>query len=332
MEGATAIITGITGQDGSYLRDLLLRKGYEVHGLLRSHAAWDSQPDSERLQLHVANLADADSLMSLMAEIRPHEVYHLAAQSNVRASFEAPLTTTDANAMGTLRLLEAVRRSQYAVGHEIRFFHASSSEIFAPNPLGPLTETSPIDPQSPYGISKACAHWSVRTYRETYGLYASNGILFNHESPLRPETFVTRKITKAVARIAHGVQKHLTLGALESQRDWGYAGDYVQGMWLMLQQEEPDDYLLATGAAHSVEDFTRAAFAHVGLDYRKYIQQDEKFLRPKDVPCRIGDPAKARTKLGWEPRVGFADLVKLMVEADLEQVARETRRGLRQAG
>lgn len=331
MDGPTAIITGITGQDGSYLRDFLLRKGYQVHGFLRSHAAGDSHPRVDGLHLHLADLADADSLMPLLASIRPQEIYHLAAQSNVRASFETPLATTDANALGTIRLLEAIRHSQDALGQPIRFFHASSGEIFRPNPEGALCETSPIDPQSPYGISKACAHWSVRTYRETFGLHASNGILFNHESPLRPETFVTRKITKAAARIAHGLEQYLTLGALDSQRDWGYAGDYVQGMWLMLQQDQPDDYLLATGKAHSVEDFTRAAFQHVGLDYKKHLRQDEKFLRPKDASCRIGDPTKARAKLGWEPRVGFQELVQLMVEADLDKVARESRQESRAA-
>lgn len=331
MSTPTAIITGITGQDGSYLRELLLRKGYQVHGWLRSQQSLESQPARENLHYHVANFADGESLTEWMRTIRPHEVYHLAAQSNVRASFDDPLTTTDVNAMGTLRLLEAIRRTQEDTGEQIRFFHASSGEIFGPHAEGPLTETSPFNPQSPYGISKCCAHWSVRTYREAYGLHASNGILFNHESPRRPDSFVTRKITKAAARIACGVQTHLTLGALDSERDWGYAGDFVQGMWLTLQQDQPDDYVFATGTAHSVKDFVEAAFRHVGLDYRNHIQQDPKFLRPKDARCRLGDPSKARKQLGWQPRVGFQELVQLMVEADLQQVAHETKQNLRKA-
>jgi GDPmannose 4,6-dehydratase len=267
-----------------------------------------------------------------MTAIKPREVYHLAAQSSVRASFDDPLTTADVNAMGTLRLLEAVRHGQDAAGHPIRFFHASSAEIFGPNHDGPHTENSPLRPQSPYGIAKAFAHCSVINYRESFGLHASNGILFNHESPRRPESFVTRKISLAVARIAHGLQTQLTLGALEAKRDWGYAGDYVQGMWQMLQQEQPGDYLLATGISHSVLEFVDAAFSHAGLKAQDYVVSDTQFLRPTAVSCLAADASKARGKLGWQPRVGFSELVRLMVEADLERVARETRHGMRQAG
>jgi GDPmannose 4,6-dehydratase len=329
MGKPTAIITGITGQDGSYLSELLLRKGYEVHGILRS----ERRPLlASGVEGHLLSLHDSESLESLLKAVKPREVYHLAAQSSVRASFDDPIASADINAMGTLRLLEAVRRSQDAVGHGIRLFHASSAEIFGPNHTAPHTENSPINPQSPYGISKAFAHLSIINHRESFGLHASNGILFNHESPRRPESFVTRKISLAVARIVHGLQSQLKLGAIDAQRDWGYAGDYVQGMWQMLQQEQPGDYLLATGSTHSVREFLEAAFSHVGLKAEDYAVSDAQFLRPTVMSCLAADASKARKELGWQPRVGFNELVQLMVEADLERVAQEVRHGLRQAG
>ncbi len=331
MGERTAIITGISGQDGSYLSELLLRKGYEVHGILRAPPA-EALQTSAKLHYHVANLNQTAPLNALVTAIGPHEVYHLAAQSSVRASFDDPLATADINAMGTLRLLEAVRHCQDSVGHAIRFFHASSAEIFGPNLQGPHTEQSALNPQNPYGIAKAFAHASVVNHRESFGLYASNGILFNHESPRRPESFVTRKISLAVARIAHGLQTQLTLGALDAQRDWGYAGDYVLGMWLMLQQEQPGDYVLATGHAHSVREFVEAAFSHVGLRAEDYVVSDSQFLRPSAVSCLSADASKACEQLGWQPRVGFSELVRLMVEADLQRVAQATRPGLRHAG
>ena len=331
MGERTAIITGISGQDGSYLSELLLRKGYAVHGIVRRERTF-SPHSTSGIHYHGVDLHHIAGLEALMMSARPHEVYHLAAQSSVRSSFDDPLATADINALSTLRLLEAVRRCQDRVGHTIRFFHASSAEIFGPNHTGPHTETSPINPQSPYGISKAFAHLSVINHRESFALFASNGILFNHESPRRPESFVTRKISLAVARIAHGLQNQLKLGAIDAKRDWGYAGDYVEGMWRMLQQEKPGDYLLATGSTHSVRDFVEAAFSHVGLKADDYVVSDAQLLRPTAVACLSADASKARRELGWQPRVGFIELVQLMVEADLERVAREIGRGLRQAG
>jgi GDPmannose 4,6-dehydratase len=321
MSQPVAIITGITGQDGLYLSELLLRKGYEVHGMVRAKPS-ASVGTPEGVRYHVADLRELGPLKELMSAIKPLEVYHLAAQSHVKSSFEDPITTADVNAMGTLRLLEAIRRTEDTLGRRIRFFHASSAEIFGPNENGP---------HSPYGISKAFAHLSVRNFRESFGMHASNGILFNHESPKRPESFVTRKITLAVARIAHGMQKQLTLGSLDAKRDWGYAGDFVEGMWRMLQQDQPGDYILATGHSHSVKDFVNAAFNHVGLRFEDHVVSDAQLLRPTAVSCLAVDPSKAKNVLGWKPRVGFVELVQLMVEADLQRVAKETRTGLRQA-
>lgn len=330
MSQRCAIITGISGQDGGYLAELLLRKGYVVHGIMRAKpSASLAVPDG--VHYHILDFRDLGLLKELMSAVKPQEVYHLAAQSHVRSSFEDPLTTADINAMGTLRLLEAIRRTEGALGRRIRFFHASSAEIFGPNENGPHTEHSPLNPQSPYGISKAFAHLSVRNYRESFGMHASNGILFNHESPKRPESFVTRKISLAAARIAHGMQKQLTLGSLEAKRDWGYAGDFVEGMWRMLQQEQPGDFILATGQSHSVQEFVGAAFRHVGLNPEDHIVSDAQLLRPTAVSCLAADPTKAKTLLGWKPRVGFVELVQLMVEADLQKVAKETRTGLKQA-
>jgi GDPmannose 4,6-dehydratase len=308
----------------------LLRKGYEVHGLVRSKPA-ASWPMPQGLHYHVVDLRELGPLQDLLSAVKPREVYHLAARSHVRSSFDDPIATADVNAMGTLRLLEAIRKTEPALGERIRFFHASSAEIFGPNENGPHTEKSPLNPQSPYGISKAFAHLSVRNARESFGMHASNGILFNHESPRRPESFVTRKITLAAARIAHGIQKQLTLGALDARRDWGYAGDFVEGMWRMLQQDEPGDYILATGRSHSVQDFVNAAFSHVGLDPKEHVVSDTQLLRPTAVSCLAADPSKAMGTLDWTPRVGFVELVRLMVEADLERTARETKSGLRQA-
>jgi GDPmannose 4,6-dehydratase len=330
MSQPAAIITGITGQDGSYLSELLLRKGYIVHGIVRAKPP-AALATLAGVECHIADLRELEPLKELMAAVKPQEVYHLAAQSHVRSSFEDPLTTADINAMGTLRLLEAVRRTEDALGRRIRFFHASSAEIFGPNENSPHTEQSTLNPQSPYGISKAFAHLSVRNYRKSFGMHASNGILFNHESPRRPESFVTRKITLAAARIAHGMQKQLTLGSMDAKRDWGYAGDFVEGMWRMLQQDEPGDYILATGRSHSVKDFVNAAFNHAGLNPEDHVVSDTQLLRPTAVSCLAADPSKAKNVLGWKPRVGFVELVQLMVEADLERIARETLSGLRHA-
>lgn len=330
MSQPVAIITGITGQDGIYLSELLLRKGFVVHGIVRAKPP-ASLGTPEGVHYHIADLRELGPLKELMSAIKPLEVYHLAAQSHVKSSFEDPITTADINAMGTLRLLEAIRKAEDTLGRRIRFFHASSAEIFGPCESGPHTERSPLNPQSPYGISKAFAHLCVRNFRESFGMHASNGILFNHESPKRPESFVTRKITLAVARIAHGMQKQLTLGSLDARRDWGYAGDFVEGMWRMLQQDQPGDYILATGQSHSVKDFVNVAFNHVGLCSEDHVVSDAQLLRPTAVSCLAADPSKAKNLLGWKPRVGFVELVQLMVEADLQRVAKETKTGLRQA-
>src|SRR5687768_5671867 len=317
-----ALITGITGQDGSYLAELLLSKNYEVHGIIRRASTFntgrleeiyqDPHQSGKRLFLHYGDLADGSALSRLLGKIQPDEIYNLAAQSHVRVSFDAPEYTADITGSGTVRLLEAIREA----GIKPRFYQASSSEMFGMVQEVPQKETTPFYPRSPYGCAKVFSHWITVNYRESYNLHASNGILFNHESPRRGETFVTRKITRAVAHIKHGLQKKIYLGNLDAKRDWGYAKEYVEAMWLMLQQEQPDDYVIATGETHSVREFLEVAFGHLGLDWSKYVDIDPRYYRPAEVDLLIGDYSKAKKKLGWEPKTKFTDLVKLMVEAD----------------
>jgi len=324
--GRKALITGITGQDGSYLAELLLSKGYEVHGIIRrastfntsrlEHLYTDPHTREAALKLHYGDLSDASALARLIGRITPDEIYNLAAQSHVRVSFDSPEYTTDITATGAVRLLEAIRET----GIKPRFYQASSSEMFGKAQEIPQRETTPFYPRSPYGCAKVYAYWITVNYRESYGLFACNGILFNHESPRRGETFVTRKITRAVAHIVTGLQDKLYLGNLEAKRDWGYAREYVEAMWLMLQQAKPDDYVVATGETHSVREFLEAAFAHAGLDWRKYVEIDPNYYRPTEVDLLVGDASKAKKQLGWEPKTKFNDLVKLMVDADLQMV------------
>jgi GDPmannose 4,6-dehydratase len=318
-----ALITGITGQDGSYLAELLLDKGYEVHGLIRrastfnteriDHLYTDPHVNGVRLFLHFGDVADSTSLIKLLYNIQPEEIYHLAAQSHVRVSFDIPEYTGDVTGLGTIRILEAIRET----GLKARFYQASSSEMFGKVQEVPQRETTPFYPRSPYAAAKVYAHWVSVNYRESYGLFACNGILFNHESPRRGETFVTRKITRAVARIQVGLQDKLYLGNLDSKRDWGYAKDYVEAMWLMMQQDRPDDFVIATGETHSVREFLEEAFSYVGLDWRTYVEIDPWYYRPAEVDLLIGDAGKAKKVLGWEPKVKFKELVGLMVEADV---------------
>lgn len=319
-----ALITGITGQDGSYLAELLLSKGYEVHGIIRrastfntgrlEHIYSDPHLSKTSLRLHYGDLSDASSLARLIGKIGPEEIYNLAAQSHVRVSFDGPEYTTDITGTGAVRLLEAIRET----GINPRFYQASSSEMYGKVQEVPQTETTPFYPRSPYGCAKVFAFWITVNYRESYNLHASNGILFNHESPRRGETFVTRKITRAVAHILAGLQEKLYLGNLDAKRDWGYAKEYVEAMWLILQQEKPDDYVIATNETHSVREFLELAFGHVGLDWRKYVEIDKKYYRPAEVDLLIGDYSKAKKQLGWAPKTKFADLVKLMVDADVK--------------
>jgi len=318
-----ALITGITGQDGSYLADLLLEKGYEVHGIIRrastfntsriDHLYTDPHVHGVHLFLHYGDLSDSLNLTRLIDRIGPDEIYHLGAQSHVRVSFDIPENTGDIVALGAIRILEAIREAKV----QARFYQASSSEMFGKVQAVPQTETTPFWPRSPYAVAKVYAYWATVNYRESYGMHASNGILFNHESPRRGETFVTRKITRAVAAIKKGKQKELFLGNLDAKRDWGYAPEYVEGMWRMLQQPEADDYVLATNETHSVKEFVVEAFSHVGLDWEKYVKYDARYERPAEVELLIGDPAKAKAKLGWEPTTRFKDLVRIMVDADL---------------
>lgn len=323
-----ALITGITGQDGSYLTELLLEKGYEVHGIIRrtstfntdrlDHMYVDPHDEDARLFLHYGDLTDGTTLRRILEEVQPVEIYNLGAQSHVRVSFDSPEYTVDAVGMGTLRLLEAIRDYQHRTGIQVRFYQAGSSEMFGKVQEIPQKETTPFYPRSPYACAKVYAHWQTVNYRESYDLFACNGILFNHESPRRGETFVTRKITRAVARIIGGKQKKLFMGNLDAQRDWGYAKDYVRAMWLMLQQNEPEDYVVATGEMHSVREFLELAFGYVNLNWQDYVEFDERYLRPAEVELLIGDPTKATEKLGWAPSVTFPQLVALMVEADLK--------------
>jgi GDPmannose 4,6-dehydratase len=321
-----ALITGITGQDGSYLAELLLAKGYEVHGIIRrastfntariDHLYKDPHLNGVRFFLHYGDISDSTNLIKLLYRIQPEEIYHLAAQSHVRVSFDIPEYTGDVTGLSTIRILEAIRET----GLKSRFYQASSSEMFGKVAEVPQRETTPFHPRSPYAAAKVYAYWATVNYRESYGMFACNGILFNHESPRRGETFVTRKITRAVAHIKEGLQEKLFLGNLEAKRDWGYAKEYVEAMWLMLQQERPDDYVVATGETHSVEEFLDEAFSHVGLDWHNFVEIDPKYLRPAEVDLLIGDASKARAELGWEPKTTFRELVRLMVDADMEAV------------
>ena len=324
-----AFLTGVTGQDGSYLAEFLLAEGYEVHGLVRrastfgtdriDHLYLDAHERDARLFLHYGDLSDANALTKLLHHVQPDEVYNLGAQSHVAVSFQNPIYTTDIDALGTLRLLEAMRQ----LPRHPRFYQASSSEMFGMVAEVPQTESTPFHPRSPYGCAKVFAYHQVVNYREAYGSFACNGILFNHESPRRGETFVTRKITRAATRIKYGLQDVLYLGNLDAERDWGFAGDFVQAMWLMLQQDDPDDYVVATGERHSVREFCEVAFGRLELDWRDYVQVDERYLRPAEVDLLHGDASKARAHLGWEPKVGFAELVEMMVESDLELARQE---------
>lgn len=311
-----ALITGITGQDGSYLAELLLAKGYEVHGLIRRSSSFNTQRIDhifDRLKLHHGDLSDSGNLTTLLLHISPHEVYNLAAQSHVRVSFDVPEYTGQVTGIGCVRLLEAIRQ----LGLHPRFYQASSSEQYGKVQAVPQSETTPFYPRSPYAVAKQFAHWSVVNYRESYGMHASCGILFNHESPRRGETFVTRKIAKAAARIKLGKQNKLSLGNLGAKRDWGHAKEYVEAMWLMLQQDEPDDYVIATGETYSVREFLNVAFEHLNLDWRDFVEIDAKYYRPAEVDLLVGDSSKAKAKLGWEPKIKFVDLVKEMVDHEL---------------
>jgi GDPmannose 4,6-dehydratase len=323
-----ALVTGITGQDGSYLAEQLLAKGYEVHGLVRRSSSFnterldplyqDPHESGVRLFLHHGDLGESSRLVRLVYELDPHEVYHLGAQSHVRVSFDIPEYTTDVTGMGTVRLLEAIRDA----GVKPRFYQASSSEMYGATPP-PQNESTPFHPRSPYAVAKVMAYWITVNYRESYGMFCSNGILFNHESGRRGETFVTRKITRALARIRAGLQQKLYLGNLDAKRDWGYAPDYTDAMWRMLQADEPDDYVVATGEMHSVRDFLDAAGEHLGLDWEKHVEIDPRYYRPAEVDALCGDATKAREKLGWEPTVTFRELVQIMVDDDAKQLEDE---------
>jgi GDPmannose 4,6-dehydratase len=328
MKMKRALITGITGQDGSYLADFLLKKDYEVHGIIRrastfntariDHLYQDPHVNGVRLFLHYGDLSDSVNLVKLLYDLRPDEIYHLGAQSHVRVSFDIPEYTADVTGVGAIRILEAIREA----GVNTRFYQASSSEMFGKVQEVPQTETTPFWPRSPYGAAKVFAYWVTVNYRESYGLHASNGILFNHESPRRGETFVTRKITRAVARIKLGMDQCLYLGNLDARRDWGYAPEYVDGMWQIVQADSPGDYVLATKETHSVREFVELAFSHVDLDWKQYVRYDKRYERPAEVDLLIGNPAKAKKLLGWEPKVRFPELVRIMVDADLEMAKR----------
>ena len=325
-----ALITGITGQDGSYLAELLLSKGYEVHGLIRRASTFNTHridhlyrdPHNgveNRLFLHYGDVSNTGNLVDMVYNVRPDEIYHLAAQSHVRVSFDMPDYTGDITGLGTIRLLEAVRKS----GIKTRFYQASSSEMYGSAPA-PQNEQTPFEPQSPYAAAKVFAYWVTRNYRQGYQIFASNGILFNHESPRRGETFVTRKITRGLAAIVAGNQKHLYLGNLDAKRDWGYAPDYVAAMWKMLQYDQPDDFVIGTGESHTVQDFLSEAFGYAGLDWKEYVRIDPHYFRPNEVDHLKADPSRARKLLRWEPRVYFQDLVRIMVDADLEKAGLQT--------
>jgi GDPmannose 4,6-dehydratase len=322
-----ALITGITGQDGSYLAELLISKGYEVHGIIRRSSSFNTQridnlyqdphESDIKMSLHYGDLTDSSSVNKILDKVRPHEIYNLGAQSHVKVSFEIPEYTGDVTGLGTLRLLEGLRETGLS---DTRFYQAGSSEMYGLVQEVPQKESTPFYPRSPYGAAKVYAHWIAVNYRESYNLFVCNGILFNHESPRRGETFVTRKITRGVAAIKLGLQEKLYLGNLDAKRDWGFAKDYVEAMWLMLQQEKPDDYVIATGETYSVRDFAKEAFSQAGLDWEKYVVIDPRYFRPAEVELLIGDASKARKKLNWTPKVGFKDLVRLMYESDLQEL------------
>ncbi len=324
-----ALITGITGQDGSYLAEFLLEKGYEVYGIVRRASTintsridniyQDPHESGVKLKLIYGDLTDSSSVQSILSDIKPDEIYNLGAQSHVKVSFDIPEYTGDAVALGATRILEAIHR----IGLKTRYYQASSSEMYGKVQAVPQTEETPFYPRSPYAVAKLYGHWITKNYRESYGIYACSGILFNHESPRRGETFVTRKITKAVANIKNGLQDKLYLGNMDAKRDWGYAKEYVEAMWLMLQQDEPDDYVIATNETHTVREFVEAAFKHAGLDWEKYVEIDERYFRPAEVDLLIGDASKAKKDLGWEPKVTFDELVKIMVDADEEELQKK---------
>ncbi len=324
-----ALITGITGQDGSYLADFLLAKDYEVHGIIRrastfntsriDHLYQDPHVNGVRLFLHYGDLADSVNLVKLIYELKPDEIFHLGAQSHVRVSFDIPEYTADVTGVGTIRILEAMREA----GVKSRFYQASSSEMFGKVQDVPQTETTPFWPRSPYGVAKVFAYWATVNYRESYGMHATNGILFNHESPRRGETFVTRKITRAAAAIKMGRQKELYLGNLDAKRDWGYAPEYVEGMWMMVQQDTSDDYVLATNETHTVQEFVEEAFGHLDLDWKEFVKHDARYERPAEVDLLVGDPSKAKRQIGWEPKTKFKDLVRIMVDADLAELQKK---------
>lgn len=336
----SALITGITGQDGSYLSELLLRKGYEVHGIIRrsstfnteriEHLYQDPHQMGTRLFLHYGDLSDGTGLRRIIEEVRPDEIYNLGAQSHVKVSFEQPEFTADVDAMGTLRLLEAMRNYCDRTGHRMRYYQACSSEMFGKVAEVPQKETTPFYPRSPYGVAKVFGYWQTVNYREAYNLFAVNGILFNHESPRRGETFVTRKITRAATRIRLGLLDRLYLGNLDARRDWGFAGDYVEAMWLMMQQEKPDDYVVATGKTYSVREFVEKVFNRLELDWQRYVEIDPRYFRPTEVDLLLGDPSKAKRALKWEPKVDIDGLVDMMVTHDLELAGQE--KTLRDAG
>jgi GDPmannose 4,6-dehydratase len=324
-----ALVTGITGQDGSYLAELLLSKGYEVHGLVRrastfntsriDHLIVDPHEPETRLFFYHGDLSDGSQIANLIHNVKPDEIYHLGAQSHVRVSFDMPLYTGDITALGTTRILEAIRKS----GIKTKYYQASSSEMFGNSPP-PQNENTSFYPRSPYAAAKVYAHWMTVNYREGYNLFACNGILFNHESPRRGETFVTRKVTRAIARILAKKQRYLYLGNLDARRDWGYAPEYVAAMWLILQQNEPDDYVIGTGECHSVKEFVEEAFSYIGLDWKRYVKIDPRYFRPTEAEALIADASKAKSKIGWKPRVTFKDLVRIMVDADMEAMGLET--------
>jgi GDPmannose 4,6-dehydratase len=326
-----ALITGITGQDGSYLAELLLAKGYEVHGVIRRASTFNTDRidhlyadphESPALHLHYGDLTEGRVIREILEKHQPQEVYNLGAQSHVRVSFDQPEYTAEVVGVGTLRLLEAVRDFSARSGAQVKVYQAGSSEMYGAAPP-PQNEATPFHPRSPYAVSKVAAHWFATNYREAYGLFVCNGILFNHESPRRGGTFVTRKITRAIGRIREGLQEKLYLGNLDARRDWGFAGDYVEAMWLMLQQEEPDDYVVATGESHSVREFLEQAFSYAALDWRQYVEIDPRYLRPSEVDHLEGDATKARTKLGWMPKVSFTELIHMMVDQDWDEARRE---------
>ena len=328
MAQKKALITGITGQDGSYLTELLLAKGYQVYGIIRrastfntqrlDHVYQDPHEKGTRLHLIFGDLTDTSTVYNVLTQVMPDEVYNLGAQSHVKVSFDIPEYTGNSVGLGTVRVLEAIHR----LGLKTKFYQASSSEMFGKVQEAPQTEKTPFYPRSPYSVAKLYAHWMTINYRESHGMYACSGILFNHESPRRGETFVTRKITRAIAHIQAGLQEKLYMGNLDAKRDWGYAKEYVEAMWLMLQQDKPDDYVIATGKTHSVREFLEEAFKYVGMEYKKYVEFDERYLRPAEVDMLIGDAGKAKKQLGWAPKTTFKELVKIMVDADVEELNR----------